>query len=83
MFASAGFREVRVERVQREDTIGSFEEYWDPIETGMGQRPQVYVALPEAHRRAVREQVKSRLSTFESNGRLVMSVEMLIGVGRV
>jgi ubiquinone/menaquinone biosynthesis C-methylase UbiE len=83
MLASGGFRDVRVERVQREDTIGSFDEYWDPIYAGMGSMPQVYVALPEIDRRAVREEVKSRLSPFESNGRLIMSVEMLIGTGRV
>jgi len=82
MFVSAGFHEVRVERVQREDTIGSFEEYWDPLESGMGQLPQIYLALPEAHRREVRKEVKSRLSVFETNGRLVMRAEMLIGVGR-
>ncbi len=82
MLASAGFREVRVERVQREDTIGSFDEYWGPIETGMGSLPQVCVALPAIDRRAVREEVKSRLSRFESNGHLIMSIEMLIGVGR-
>src|SRR5262249_45095659 len=82
MFASAGFREIRVEHVRREDTIGSFEEYWSPIESGMGQQPQIYLALPEAHRREVREEVKSRLSVFETNGRLEMQAEMLIGVGR-
>jgi ubiquinone/menaquinone biosynthesis C-methylase UbiE len=82
MFAAAGFSEVRVERVQREDTIGSFEEYWDPIETGVGSQPQLYLALPEIDRRAVREEVKSRLSPFLSNGHLIMSVEMLIAVGR-
>jgi SAM-dependent methyltransferase len=82
LFTNAGFREVRVARMQREDTIGSFEEYWDPIETGVGSQPQVYVALPEAHRRAVRDEVKSRLPSFGSNGRLIMNVEMLIGTGR-
>jgi hypothetical protein len=60
----------------------SFEEYWNPIEAGMGSMPQVYVALPETERRAVRDEVKSRLSSFESNGHPTMSVEMLIGVGR-
>jgi ubiquinone/menaquinone biosynthesis C-methylase UbiE len=82
MLASAGFREVRVERAQREDTISNFEEYWDPIETGMGSMPQVYVALPQTSRRAVREEVRSRLLPFETNGLLTMSVEMLVGVGR-
>ena len=82
MLASAGFHEVRVERVQREDRIGSFDEYWAPIETGVGSLPQLYVALPEIDRRAVREEVKSRLSPFLFNGPLTMSVEMLIAVGR-
>lgn len=81
MFVAAGFQDVTVERVQREDAIGSFEEYWAPIETGMGSMPQVYLSLPEAERRLVREEVRSRLSEFESNGRLVMSVEMLIAAG--
>jgi ubiquinone/menaquinone biosynthesis C-methylase UbiE len=81
MFVAAGFQDVMVERVQREDTIDSFEEYWAPIETGMGSMPQVYVSLPEIERRLVREEVRSRLSDLENNGRLVMSVEMLIGVG--
>ena len=83
MFVSAGFHDVRVERVHREDTIASYDEYWAPIETGMGSQPQVYVSLSEINRRAVREQVNSRLSPFLSNGRLVMRIEMLIAAGRV
>jgi ubiquinone/menaquinone biosynthesis C-methylase UbiE len=55
MLASAGFHEVRVERVQREDTVGNFDEYWDPIEAGIGSIAQVYVALPETNRIAVRK----------------------------
>ena len=82
MLASAGFHDVRVERVRREDTIRSFDEYWDPIEAGMGSMPQVYVTLPEIDRRAVREEVRCRLSSFLSNGHLIMSIEMLIGVAR-
>jgi ubiquinone/menaquinone biosynthesis C-methylase UbiE len=82
MFVSAGFHEVRVERVQREDAIASYDEYWAPIETGMGSQPQVYVSLSEANRRAVREEVNSRLSPFLSDGRLVMRIEMLIATGR-
>jgi ubiquinone/menaquinone biosynthesis C-methylase UbiE len=82
MVAKVGFRDVRVERMQREDSFGSFDEYWDPIETGMGSIPQIYLSLPEVERRVVREEVMSRLAPFESNGRLVMSVEMLIAAGR-
>jgi len=40
----------------------------------------VYLTLSEVDRRLVREEV--RAAPFEHGGRLVMSVEMLIGKGR-
>jgi ubiquinone/menaquinone biosynthesis C-methylase UbiE len=82
LLASAGFRDIRVAREKREDIIASFEDYWEPIEAGTGSQPQIYLSLPEAERRSVREEVKARLSKFESDGRLLLSVEMLIGSGR-
>lgn len=78
----AGFRDAQVRREIRHGIIESFDDYWAPIEAGTGQMPQVYRALPEPTRRAVREGVRARLLRFESAGRLVMSVEMLIGSGR-
>lgn len=45
--------------------------------------PQAYLALPESSRGAVRAEVQARLAEFESNGRLVMTVGMLIGVGSI
>ena len=44
--------------------------------------PQAYLTLADSDRGAVREEVRKRLSRFEAGGRLVMSVEMLIGSGR-
>jgi ubiquinone/menaquinone biosynthesis C-methylase UbiE len=82
LFAAAGFRDVRVQRETRTGIIASFDDYWSPIEAGTGQMPQAYRALPESTRWAVREEVHARLAPFESNGRLVMRVEMLIGAGR-
>jgi SAM-dependent methyltransferase len=81
-FASAGFRDIAIERVERQDTVESFEAYWEAIEGGVGSIPQIYLTLSEADRRAVREEVKRRLSRYEVNGRLMLSVEMLIGRGR-
>jgi hypothetical protein len=83
MLVEAGFRDVHVERTTREDSFESFQDYWAPIEAGVGSMPQVYLRLAAADRRAVREQVQSRLSRFEANGKLRMSVEMLVGSGRV
>ena len=82
LFRMTGFRDVQVKRETRQGTIESFDAYWAPIEAGTGQIPQAYRALPESSRRAVREEVQARLAAFESGGRLVMSVEMLIGAGR-
>jgi SAM-dependent methyltransferase len=82
LLGAAGFRDVRVAREMREGVIESFEEYWAPIEAGTGLMPQAYLALPEPSRRAVRAEVKARLSQFTVDGRLVMKAQMLVGVGR-
>jgi ubiquinone/menaquinone biosynthesis C-methylase UbiE len=82
MLMGAGFRDVCVERTAREDSFESFADYWEPIEAGIGSIPQAYLRLAADDRRVVREEVRSRLSRFEVDGKLSMSVEMLIGSGR-
>ena len=82
LFLSAGFRDIIVTREARECRFESFDDYWSPIEDGAGTLPLAYRALPESTRRAVREEVQVRLSEFESKGRLLMTVEMLMGAGR-
>jgi ubiquinone/menaquinone biosynthesis C-methylase UbiE len=82
LLAGAGFRDIRVERETREDITENFAEYWDPIEAGIGSIPQSYLTLSHVDRRSVREEVRARLSRFELDGKLLMSVEMLIGRGR-
>jgi ubiquinone/menaquinone biosynthesis C-methylase UbiE len=82
LFSSAGFKDVEVVQEARGDTIESFDDYWAPIERGIGSIPQAYLSLSDEERRSVREQVKSRLSSFETDGKLVLAVEMLIGKGR-
>ena len=83
LFNDAGFQDIRVEQIRREDSITSFEDYWAPIEEGIGSLPQAYHSLGEADRRTVREEVHARLARYESSdGKLTMGVEMLIGSGR-
>jgi hypothetical protein len=82
LLTGAGFRDIRVEREKREDITESFDEYWEPIEAGIGSIPQSYLTLSDVDRRSVREEVRERLSQFESKGRLFMGIEMLIGRGR-
>ena len=57
-----------LEREKRGDVVKSFDDYWEPIESGTGSQPQAYLALSEVDRRSVREEVRERLSHFESNG---------------
>jgi ubiquinone/menaquinone biosynthesis C-methylase UbiE len=83
LFSEAGFQDIRVEQIRREDTISSFDDYWAPIEEGIGSLPHAYRSLDEADRRSVREEVHTRLAQYESaDGKLTMGVEMLIGCGR-
>jgi ubiquinone/menaquinone biosynthesis C-methylase UbiE len=82
MLADAGFRDIRVAREKREGVFESFDDYWNPIEAGIGSIPQAYLALSETDRLSVRQEVRERLSKFEANGRLFVSIEMLIGSGR-
>jgi SAM-dependent methyltransferase len=81
LLVDAGFQQVRIERQTREDSYGSFDEYWDSIEAGIGSIPQTYLMLPDAARRAVRQEVRTKLAEFEAGGRLRMGLEMLIGSG--
>jgi ubiquinone/menaquinone biosynthesis C-methylase UbiE len=82
LFASAGFWDISIERETRPVAFDSIEDYWDPIEAGIGSQPQAYLSLSEADRLCAREEISARLSQFESDGKLRMSAEMLIGKGR-
>jgi ubiquinone/menaquinone biosynthesis C-methylase UbiE len=82
LLASAGFREIRVAREIREYIIQSFDDYWEPIEAGIGSLPQAYLSLSETDRLDVRAEVRAQLSRFKSDGGLHMSLEMLIASGR-
>jgi SAM-dependent methyltransferase len=82
LFADAGFRDIHIDRERREDVVECFDDYWEPIEEGTGSQPQIYLSLSQPDRHSVRAEVRDRLSQFESNGRLFLSVEMLIGKGR-
>jgi ubiquinone/menaquinone biosynthesis C-methylase UbiE len=83
LFNDTGFQDVRVEQIRREGTIDGFDDYWSPIEEGVGQIPQTYRALDEADRRAVREEVRARLAQYGTRGgKMTMAVEVLIGRGR-
>jgi len=73
LLRGAGFTNVSVVRDMRGAEAGSFREYWDSVEAGIGSIPQSYLLLSEADRRAVREEVRAKLSKFEIDGILRMT----------
>ena len=81
LLAMAGFRDVSLEKETRTVVFESFDEYWSGIEAGGGRLGQFYLELRDTERRAVREEVSGRMAQFESNGRLVLTAEALIGTG--
>jgi hypothetical protein len=82
LFVGDALEAAQVRRESRTLATDSFDEYWDPIDAGTGSLPQAYLAVPVATRQEVREAVRAHLSKFESDGRLVMTLEMLIPAGR-
>jgi SAM-dependent methyltransferase len=81
LMVAAGFRGIAITREVRETAFASFDDYWGAIEAGAGSLPQAYRALSDPDRCAVRDDVHGRLARFQSGGRLVMTVEMLIAAG--
>jgi ubiquinone/menaquinone biosynthesis C-methylase UbiE len=81
-FTEAGFSEVAVERVVRQDTVGSVASYWAALEEGVGAIPQIYRMLGDADRHTVRQRVQTRLVQAAHGDSLSMNVEMLIACGR-
>lgn len=81
LLVTAGFRHVSVVTETRDVAFDSFDQYWSGIEAGGGRLGQFYLELRDAERRAVRTEVSGRMAQFESNGRLVLTAEALIGTG--
>jgi ubiquinone/menaquinone biosynthesis C-methylase UbiE len=82
LFTAAGYRDVHVEGHVRGGVCESLDDYWEPIERGIGQLPHAYCSLPEPVRRRVRDEVNDHLAPYRDGGRLVMSVEALIATGQ-
>jgi len=81
LLGAAGFTEVEVRRVVRAGTVDSLAAYWEPIVAGAALLPVAYRSLAPPARRQVRDEVEARLAEFLVDGRLEMSLELLIATG--
>jgi ubiquinone/menaquinone biosynthesis C-methylase UbiE len=82
LLAEAGFRDVQIESECRELRFASFDEYFGDIENGATLSGQEYVCLPDSLRRVVRDDVRRDLLVEASDGRMAISMEVLVGSGR-
>jgi ubiquinone/menaquinone biosynthesis C-methylase UbiE len=80
LFEGAGFRDVETTTEAHRFVLPSFEAYFAPFEQGGGSSGQAYVALPEAERRAVREEVRRNVG--DTGGPIGIEVEERFASGR-
>jgi ubiquinone/menaquinone biosynthesis C-methylase UbiE len=80
LFEGAGFRDVETTTVAHPFVLPSFEAYFAPFEQGGGSSGQAYVALPQAQRLAVREEVRRNLR--DTGGPVEIEVELRLASGR-
>ena len=81
VLAGGGLARVEITSVVRRIIFDGFDDLWEPIATGGARASQALLGLPPAKREAVRDEVRALIAPFEHDGRLVIDVETLIGVG--
>ena len=80
LFDRAGFRDVETITEAHPFVFPSFDAYFEPFERGGGSSGQAYLALPEAERRAVREEIRRSLG--DNGGSIGIDVEFRFASGR-
>lgn len=80
LFEEAGFRDVETTLQTNVFNLPSFDAYFAPIARGAGSPGQAFISLPEAERRAVREQLCRELGG--AGGPIELEVEYRFASGR-
>jgi SAM-dependent methyltransferase len=63
LFTSASLRDVKVSAIDVPTVFKDFDDYWSPFLGGQGPAPGYCMSLPEADRTALRERLRTSLST--------------------
>jgi len=63
LWSGAGLGEVRTRAIEVPTVFAGFADFWRPFLGGQGSAPGYLASLPEAHRTALRDLVRSRLPT--------------------
>jgi ubiquinone/menaquinone biosynthesis C-methylase UbiE len=79
LLEGVGFRDVETTTEVHRFVLPSFDTYFAPFEQGGGSSGQAYVALPEAERQAVREEVQRNVR--DTGGPIEIEVELRFASG--
>lgn len=79
LFERAGFRYVETTTEAHSFVLPSFAAYFEPFEQGGASSGQAYLGLPEAERRAVREEVRRSLG--DTGGPIAIESELRFASG--
>jgi ubiquinone/menaquinone biosynthesis C-methylase UbiE len=79
LFEGAGFAEVEISTQTMRFVFPSFDAYFGGVERGEGHMGQEYTALPEAVRRAVREEMRREVG--DTGGPIEVGVEVRFASG--
>jgi SAM-dependent methyltransferase len=82
LFEGAGFAEVEIATQMMRFAFPSFDAYFGGIERGEGHMGQEYLALPEAVRRAVREEMRREVGDTGGPVEVEVEVEVKFASGR-
>jgi hypothetical protein len=80
LFEDAGFEDIRISTHAHRFSLESFDAYFEHVERGWGSAGEAFVALPEAMRRLVREEVCSDVG--DKGGPIEIEVEFRFASGR-
>lgn len=62
LFSGAGLGEVDMQALEILTVLRDFDDYWGPLEAGLGYAPGYVASLPPAQRHSLRERLRSRLA---------------------
>lgn len=77
----AGFHDIQVTPLSRYGSFASVEEYLEPYERGGGRLGQFYLEMEDEARKRVNEQVRSRLQSLSSAGRIDLKIDAFLVSG--
>jgi len=82
LFEDAGFHDVRLTTEKQSFVFDSFDTYWSHVESGAIRLGLMLRELPDDTRNAVRDEMRRRMASFQTRGRLELPTDARLASGR-